>query len=230
MTSCSNMSAEIDVFRAELLRQKIIFEAELRRQRETFEDKIVLMGHQLQDRETDCRNLQNVVTILGKRVDALQELIASLQDAQLLRSATPRRTSSPARSERSATTPLRRLQSPYRASDGSVILAGTPRATHIAHSDFSGRRVLGQALAGNRNHTAHSLPSSRATSVSQQVLPLPDHHRVDKADQQPLVAATYATASSRTSSPGRASAHSTASSTRPKLSTKTASRTTLPGQ
>ena len=64
------MSAEIDVFRAELLRQKIIFEAELRRQRETFDDKIVLMGHQLQDRETDCRNLQNVVTILGKRAHA----------------------------------------------------------------------------------------------------------------------------------------------------------------
>lgn len=80
-------SNEMDAFRAELLRQKIIFEAELRRQRETFEDQLTRMAEELADREADCRNLQAVVTILGKKVDSLLER----------RTATPHRRSPSAR-------------------------------------------------------------------------------------------------------------------------------------
>nr|CCD12225.1 unnamed protein product [Trypanosoma congolense IL3000] len=64
-------SDDIDAFRAELLRQKVIFEAELRRQRDTFEEKLSRVTQELADREADCRNLQAVVTILGKKVDTL---------------------------------------------------------------------------------------------------------------------------------------------------------------
>ncbi|KEG10925.1 hypothetical protein DQ04_03151100 [Trypanosoma grayi] len=80
-------SDDMDAFRAELLRQKIIFEAELRRQRETFEEQLARMAQELADREADCRNLQAVVTILGKKVDSLLDK----------RAATPQRRSSPAR-------------------------------------------------------------------------------------------------------------------------------------
>ncbi|ORC92217.1 uncharacterized protein TM35_000044310 [Trypanosoma theileri] len=80
-------SDEMDAFRAELLRQKIIFEAELRRQRETFEEQLSRMAQELADREADCRNLQAVVTILGKKIDSLLER----------RVATPQRRPSPSR-------------------------------------------------------------------------------------------------------------------------------------
>ncbi|CBH14748.1 hypothetical protein, conserved [Trypanosoma brucei gambiense DAL972] len=66
-------SDELDAFRAELLRQKVIFEAELRRQRDTFEEKLARVTQELADREADCRNLQAVVTILGKKVDTLHQ-------------------------------------------------------------------------------------------------------------------------------------------------------------
>lgn len=79
---------ELDTFRAELLRQKIIFEAELRRQRDYFENKVASLARNLADRETDCRNLQCVVTILGKKVDALSEQV---------RPPTPRRAPTPTR-------------------------------------------------------------------------------------------------------------------------------------
>ncbi|KAG5492674.1 hypothetical protein JKF63_01253 [Porcisia hertigi] len=66
-------SDDIDALRSELLRQKIIFEAELRRQREAFEERLSLISQELADREADCRNLQSVVTILGRKVDAIAE-------------------------------------------------------------------------------------------------------------------------------------------------------------
>ncbi|KAK7195715.1 hypothetical protein NESM_000501800 [Novymonas esmeraldas] len=66
-------SDDIDALRSELLRQKIIFEAELRRQREMFEERLSLVSHELADREADCRNLQSVITILGRKVDAIAE-------------------------------------------------------------------------------------------------------------------------------------------------------------
>ncbi|KAG5466292.1 hypothetical protein LSCM4_01438 [Leishmania orientalis] len=66
-------SDDIDALRSELLRQKIIFEAELRRQREMFEERLSLMSNELAAREADCRNLQSVITILGRKVDAIAE-------------------------------------------------------------------------------------------------------------------------------------------------------------
>jgi hypothetical protein len=66
-------SDDIDALRSELLRQKIIFEAELRRQRESFEERLSLITQELADREADCRNLQSVITILGRKVDAITE-------------------------------------------------------------------------------------------------------------------------------------------------------------
>lgn len=66
-------SDELDAFRAELLRQRVIFEAELRRQSEHFEARLQAVSRELADREADCRNLQSVVTILGKKVDSFSE-------------------------------------------------------------------------------------------------------------------------------------------------------------
>ncbi|KAG5466837.1 hypothetical protein LSCM1_01014 [Leishmania martiniquensis] len=66
-------SDDIDALRSELLRQKIIFEAELRRQREMFEERLSLISNELAAREADCRNLQSVITILGRKVDAIAE-------------------------------------------------------------------------------------------------------------------------------------------------------------
>ncbi|CAM43467.1 conserved hypothetical protein [Leishmania braziliensis MHOM/BR/75/M2904] len=66
-------SDDIDALRSELLRQKIIFEAELRRQREMFEERLSIISNELADREADCLNLQSVITILGRKVDAIAE-------------------------------------------------------------------------------------------------------------------------------------------------------------
>ncbi|KPI90257.1 hypothetical protein ABL78_0639 [Leptomonas seymouri] len=66
-------SDDIDAVRSELLRQKIIFEAELRRQREAFEERLSYITQELADREADCRNLQSVITILGRKVDVIAE-------------------------------------------------------------------------------------------------------------------------------------------------------------
>ena len=71
--------AEIDAFRAELLRQKIVFESELRRQRETYDLKLEQMTRLLNDREVDCRNFQTVITILGRKVDGLSQQVSSMQ-------------------------------------------------------------------------------------------------------------------------------------------------------
>lgn len=65
-------SDELDAFRAELLRQRVLFEAELRRQSEYFESRLQAVSRELADREADCKNLQSVVTILGKKVDSLE--------------------------------------------------------------------------------------------------------------------------------------------------------------
>lgn len=79
---------DLDAFRAELLRQKIVFEAELRRQREFFEEKLTAVFQELSNREADCRNLQTVVTILGKKVD-LHEQLARRNAPTPFRAATP---------------------------------------------------------------------------------------------------------------------------------------------
>lgn len=89
-------SDEIGALRSELLRQKIIFEAELRRQRETFDEKLSVISQELADREADCRNLQSVITILGRKVDAMteQKTVAAPAPAGPLRPPTPTRTAS----------------------------------------------------------------------------------------------------------------------------------------
>ncbi|CAD2216779.1 hypothetical protein ADEAN_000425700 [Angomonas deanei] len=83
-------SDEIDAFRAELLRQKLIFESELHRQREDFEERLATVTQELADREADCRNLQSVVTILGKKIDLLAEHYRR-PTTPMRRSATPQR-------------------------------------------------------------------------------------------------------------------------------------------
>ncbi|GET92772.1 hypothetical protein, conserved [Leishmania tarentolae] len=100
-------SDDIDALRSELLRQKIIFEAELRRQRESFEERLLLITNELADREADCRNLQSVITILGRKVDAIAEQRQYVNVVQ--RPPTPTRQpsihESPFRRESSALTP-----------------------------------------------------------------------------------------------------------------------------
>ncbi|EAN93362.1 hypothetical protein C3747_1g109 [Trypanosoma cruzi] len=128
---------DIDAFRAELLRQKIIFEAELRRQRETFEERLSRLSQELADREADCRNLQAVVTILGKKVE-------NLMDRHM---ATPHRRSSPARPASSSAVsgqqglPARisssstRQSSPFRRNNNfSAPASGAPVSTFHAPS------------------------------------------------------------------------------------------------
>ncbi|CCW69454.1 unnamed protein product [Phytomonas sp. Hart1] len=62
-------SEELSALRTELLRQKVVFAAELRRQREEFEERLDGIAQVLAERDADCRNLQAVVTILGKKLD-----------------------------------------------------------------------------------------------------------------------------------------------------------------
>lgn len=104
----------VDSLRAELMRQKIIFESELRRQREVYEDRLERAEQALADRETDCRNLQSVITILGKKLDTVSEAVSqlSLQRALTSGTATPRRLASPSRSEAALPSPHRRHTSP----------------------------------------------------------------------------------------------------------------------
>ncbi|KPA86236.1 hypothetical protein ABB37_00470 [Leptomonas pyrrhocoris] len=84
-------SDDVDALRSELLRQKLIFDAELRRQRESFEERLSYITQELADREADCRNLQSVITILGRKVDAITEL---KENGTTPRPPTPRRNNS----------------------------------------------------------------------------------------------------------------------------------------
>lgn len=86
-------SGELDAFRAELLRQRVIFEGELRRQREFFENRIEVMSRHLADREADCRNLQAVVTVLGKKLDSFVETHSSHRSHSSRRTPIPERSS-----------------------------------------------------------------------------------------------------------------------------------------
>ena len=108
-------SDPLDAFRAELLRQKIVFDAELRRQREHFEDELATVTKALADRETDCRNLHAVISILGKKVDGLAERLS------MIRSGTPQRCNN---NDVNATTNGSRMPSPAR-SERSVYTCST---------------------------------------------------------------------------------------------------------
>lgn len=119
--------SEAESLRAELLRQKIIFDAELRRQREVYDERLNNAEEKLQDRETDCRNLQSVITILGKKLDTLQDHVTMLiHQRSTISSAgggnqTPRRIASPCRSEATHPSPFRRQPSPLMGSSSHNI-------------------------------------------------------------------------------------------------------------
>lgn len=142
------MSVEetLDALRAEVLRQKIVFEAELRRQREVYDARLCVAEQALHDREIDCRNLQSVITILGKKVDALQDLVTQNIAARSA-AATPRRLSSP---RPDATGSPKRLGSPVSNFSVPVRKDGIPSL-----SLFSVR-------------TASQFTASRATSPGRQ--------------------------------------------------------------
>ncbi|RNF11796.1 uncharacterized protein Tco025E_06609 [Trypanosoma conorhini] len=175
---------EMDAFRAELLRQKIIFEAELRRQKETFEERLARMAQELADREADCRNLQAVVTILGKKVETLMDR----------RIATPHRRSSPARPASSAAaqgqqtassrtaSPSTRRTSPFRRNPNSSALASggpisafhAPSLSSIGSCQNSPARVANgrRPRLGNGGAAEHHLPRRGVSSTrSQKVRP-----------------------------------------------------------
>ena len=62
----------------------------MRRQREAFEAKFSDTNQRLRARESDCRNLQSVVTILGRKLDELSDTVGRL-------SRSPKRCSTPTR-------------------------------------------------------------------------------------------------------------------------------------
>jgi hypothetical protein len=64
--------AEFDIFRAELLRQKIVFEGELRRQREVFEARIDRLERTRDDSAKDNVHLRSSIHSLSARLEALE--------------------------------------------------------------------------------------------------------------------------------------------------------------
>jgi hypothetical protein len=90
---------ELDHFRSELLRQKIVFEAELRRQREVFEDRIEHLHRENDARAEEVKQLRQMVQGLAIRVDnanAARPVAASAASANGSVLGTPRRHASPA--------------------------------------------------------------------------------------------------------------------------------------
>jgi hypothetical protein len=78
-------ATELDYFRAELLRQKIVFESELRRQREVFDDRVAGLEREARSRDDEIRGLHGSLAALGYRVDGIINN----------RVPTPRRTATP---------------------------------------------------------------------------------------------------------------------------------------
>lgn len=75
-------STEVQALQADLLRQKVVFDTELRNQREHFQTQLNDANEQLKAREIDCRNLQAVVTILGRKLDSITLLLEQQQQQQ----------------------------------------------------------------------------------------------------------------------------------------------------
>ncbi|KAG8348798.1 hypothetical protein TRVL_00383 [Trypanosoma vivax] len=160
-------SDDIDAFRAELLRQKIIFEGELRRQREHFESRLSRVLQELADREADCRNLQAVVTILGKKVDALSTKTATAAAAAQRRSPSHRSPSVSTGSEprRGAlsvrNTPPLRVPSPSARRPSSVRLN---MHTHVSQQGVS--TSSGYAPSTGSAGSRHTSPMHQSLSAS----------------------------------------------------------------
>ncbi|KAJ9473341.1 echinoderm microtubule-associated protein-like 6 [Diplonema papillatum] len=74
-TSSAEMYSLFESLNGELLRQKIMFESELRRQREAMDGHIAKVESELEQREVDCKSLQNSVTILGRSLDAITDAL-----------------------------------------------------------------------------------------------------------------------------------------------------------
>ena len=72
-------AADVAACHAELLRQKITFGEELRAQREAFQTQLDDANAKLRFREADCRNLQAVVTVLGRKLDELTGVVADMR-------------------------------------------------------------------------------------------------------------------------------------------------------
>jgi hypothetical protein len=212
-SSSSPSTDALDAFRAELLRQKIVFDAELRRQRESFEDQLLSVSKALADRETDCRNLHAVVSILGKKVEGLSERLG------MIRSGTPQkidshnitlqsnsRLPSPARSERSVFTQSttcgvsyggphhhqhRRPASPGRAPP-SLYTVHTPRATAASTAaQLAKPPATTLLLQQQQQQGSSSAASSRAPSINQ----------IDRQPQQQPVTEGSPTPQPATSAP-----------------------------
>lgn len=153
---------EIDSLKAEVLRQKIIFDSELRRQREVYEARISSIEQMLVDRELDCKNLQSVITILGRKLDALQDHVMSSQQQGLRRSSdglgTPRR-SSPSRRESNEGHVSAGRTSPFR-SGGSVTPVPTARHESIGGGGGS------QAFTATRASSITTAPQASVSRAS----------------------------------------------------------------
>lgn len=168
-----DMQNELDELRAEWLRSKIIFDAELRRQREVYEARLAVAEEKLQDRETDCKNLQNVITILGRRLDALQDHVATLVVQKTSNPGTPRQ--SPSRPEQAAphatSSPFRRQSSPMRqAMTGKKESATTPllfsgRAPSLNTFVSSSVAVTGSRASSPGRMSASTVGSSSANAA-----------------------------------------------------------------
>ena len=69
--AAGGQATELDYFRAELLRQKIVFESELRRQREVFDERIGALERDAKLRDDEVRGLHGSLAALGYRVDGV---------------------------------------------------------------------------------------------------------------------------------------------------------------
>jgi hypothetical protein len=160
------LMSETESLRAELLRQKIIFDAELRRQREVYEERLATAEEKLQDREIDCRNLQSVITILGKKLDTLQDhvtLLVHQRGSGGSGSQTPRRVASPSRSE-THPSPFRRQPSPLLGSSSHALSLrkdGTPSL-----SLFTGRAPSLNGLQQPQQSASRASSPGRASQAS----------------------------------------------------------------
>jgi hypothetical protein len=81
-TESGSSPPELDEFRAELIKQKILFEAELRRQREVSDERFVSMARQLQAVLDDNAQLRRTLHAMGDRVQIVEHQLQNTQTQQ----------------------------------------------------------------------------------------------------------------------------------------------------
>lgn len=158
-------SDDIDALRSELLRQKIIFEAELRRQREAFEERLSSIAQELADREADCRNLQSVITILGRKVDAIAEQMSGSSTAAVARPPTPTRSVSV-------------HQSPFRRNLSSI-----PGAAHTSQE----RVRTNSLLSVNSRRASPLVPTSSVRRTNSALARLPSATALSRTESPHVI-------------------------------------------